>query len=137
MGSWAHRRGVLAAGPGGLIMVAGSPLARRLRRRLYGRVGRSAFSLGPLFTGAMAGAVLNSRETRRLGQEIRADLRRDAQASGLPSTRELPPDPGWQPPAIGEPAWSEPQAKTRRKPRARLRRRPRPTALPPGGDPPT
>jgi hypothetical protein len=137
IGSWAHRRGVLAAGPGGLIMVAGSPLARRLRRRLYGRVGRSAFSLGPLFTGAMAGAVLNSRETRRLGQEIRADLRRDAQASGLPSTRELPPDPGWQPPAIGEPAWSEPQAKKRRKPRARLRRRPRPTALPPGGDPPT
>jgi hypothetical protein len=137
IGSWAHRRGVLAAGPGGLIMVAGSPLARRLRRRLYGRVGRSAFSLGPLFTGAMAGAVLNSRETRRLGQEIRADLRRDAQASGLASTRELPPDPGWQPPAIGEPAWSEPQAKTRRKPRARLRRRPRPTALPPGGDPPT
>jgi hypothetical protein len=80
VGSWATRRGMLAAAPGGLIMVAGSPLARRLRRRLYGRVGRSAFSLGPLFTGAMAGAVLNSRETRRLGQEVRADLRREAGA---------------------------------------------------------
>jgi hypothetical protein len=57
-------------------MAAGSPLARLLRRRLYGRLGRSAFSLGPLFTGALAGAALNSRETRRLGQEIRADLRR-------------------------------------------------------------
>ena len=137
IGSWAHRRGVLAAGPGGLIMVAGSPLARRLRRRLYGRVGRSAFSLGPLFTGAMAGAVFNSRETRRLGMEIRADLRREAQARGLPSTRELPPDPGWEPPAIGEPAWSEPQANApRRKPRSRLRRRPPRTALPPGEEPP-
>jgi len=64
--------------PGGLIMAAGSPLARRLRRRLYRRLGRSAFSLGPLFTGALAGAALNGRETRRLGQEIRADLRRRA-----------------------------------------------------------
>jgi hypothetical protein len=136
LGSWAHRRGVLAVAPGGLIMVAGSPLARRLRRRLYGRVGRSAFSLGPLFTGAMAGAALNSRETRRLGQDIRADLRREAQARGLPPSRELPADAGWQPPAIDEPGWSEPQAKTRRKPGARLRRRPRPTALPPGNDPP-
>jgi hypothetical protein len=138
IGSWAHRRGVLAVAPGGLIMVAGSPLARRLRRRLYGRVGRSTFSLSPLFTGAMAGAVLNSRETRRLGMEIRADLRREAQARSLPSTRELPPDPEWQPPAIDEPAWSEPQVNPpRRKLRARLRRHPRPTALPPGGDPPT
>jgi hypothetical protein len=76
LGAWAHRRGVLAVAPGGLIMAAGSPLARLLRRRLYGRLGRSAFSLGPLFTGALAGAALNSRETRRLGQEIRADLRR-------------------------------------------------------------
>jgi hypothetical protein len=78
IGAWAHRRGVLAATPGGLILVAGSPMARRLRRRLAGRVGRSTFSLGPLFTGAMAGAVLNSVETRRLGQEIRADLSRQA-----------------------------------------------------------
>lgn len=127
MGSWAHRRGVLAAGPGGLLMVAGSPLARRLRRRLYGRVGRSAFSLGPLFTGAMAGAALNSRETRRLGQEIRADLRRLAGATGLP--------PGWEPPAITEPAGPAPGARTpRRKARARLRRRAQPTALPPAGE---
>ena len=129
MGSWAHRRGVLAIAPGGLIMVAGSPLARRLRLRLYGRVGRSAFSLGPLFTGAMAGAVLNSRETRRLGTEIRADLRREAQARR--------PPPGWEPPAIDEPAWPVPQAQPpRRKGRVRLRRRAHPTALPPGGEPP-
>src|SRR5262249_29423663 len=54
IGAWAHRRGVLAA-PGGLILVAGSPLGRRLRLRLAARTGRSAFSLGPLFTGAAAG----------------------------------------------------------------------------------
>ncbi len=76
--AWAHRRGVLAATPGGLILVAGSPVARRLRRRLAARAGRSAFSLGPLFTGAAAGMVLNSVETRRLGHEVHADLRRRA-----------------------------------------------------------
>ena len=78
--AWAHCRGVLAATPGGLILVAGSPLARRLRRRLAARASRSAFSLGPLFTGATVGALFNSVETRRLGQQVRADLRRRAEA---------------------------------------------------------
>jgi len=78
--AWAHRRGVLAATPGGLILVAGSPLARRLRRRLAARASRSAVSLGPLFTGATVGALFNSVETRRLGQQVRADLRRRAEA---------------------------------------------------------
>ncbi len=77
--AWAHRRGVFIA-PGGLILAAGSPLARRLRWRLAARAGRSAFSLAPLLTGAAAGAMLNSRETRRLGQDVRVDLRRRAQA---------------------------------------------------------
>ena len=81
IGAWAHRRGVLAA-PGGLILVAGSPLGRRLRLRLAARAGRSAFSLAPLFTGAAAGAMLNSRETRRLGLDVRADLRRRAEPGG-------------------------------------------------------
>ena len=82
IGAWTHRRGVLVA-PGGLILVAGSPLGRRLRLRLAARTGRSAFSLAPLFTGAAAGALLNSRETRRLGLDVRADLRRRATAPDL------------------------------------------------------
>jgi hypothetical protein len=73
--AWAHRRGVFLV-PGGLALAAGSPLVRRLRLRLAARAGRSAFSLGPLLTGAVAGAMLNRRETHRLGQEIRSDLRR-------------------------------------------------------------
>src|SRR5215470_14354382 len=86
IGAWAHRRGVLVA-PGGLILVAGSPLGRRLRLRLAARAGRSAFSLGPLFTGAAAGAMLNSRETRRLGLDVRADLRRRAGRRGAELAR--------------------------------------------------
>jgi hypothetical protein len=73
--AWAHRRGVFLV-PGGLVLAAGSPLARRLRLRLAARASRSAFSLGPLLTGAVAGALLNRRETHRLGQDIRSDLRR-------------------------------------------------------------
>lgn len=75
--AWAHRRGVYMI-PGGVVLATGSPLARLLRRRLAARAGRSAFALAPLLTGAAAGAYFNSRETRRLGQEIRRDLRRRA-----------------------------------------------------------
>ncbi len=83
--AWAHRRGVALA-PGGIVLAVGSPLRRRLQRRLLARAGRSATSLGPLLTGAMAGALLNRHETRRLGQEIRDDLRqRSPHASHWPA----------------------------------------------------
>jgi hypothetical protein len=74
VGSWAARRGVYQV-DGALLLIAGSPLARQLTRRLAARVRRSAFSLAPLFTGALAGAVLNRRETRNLGYQIRDELR--------------------------------------------------------------
>jgi len=74
LAAWAHRRGVFMI-EGGLILAAGSPMARLLRRRLIARVGRSAVSLGPLLTGATAGAMLNSRETKKLGRDIQRDLR--------------------------------------------------------------
>ena len=77
LAAWAHRRGVFMV-EGGLIIAAGSPLARVLRRRLTAKAGRSAVSLGPLLTGAAAAAVFNSRETKRLGRDIRRDLRRRA-----------------------------------------------------------
>jgi hypothetical protein len=93
--AWAHRRGVFMV-PGGLLLAAGSPLARRLRWRLAARASRSAFSLGPLFTGAMAGAMLNRRETRRLGHAVRRDLRRHVRSGNyqIPSwaRRPLRPD---------------------------------------------
>jgi len=82
--AWAHRRGVGLA-PGGIVLAVGSPLRRRLQRRLLARAGRSATSLGPLLTGALAGALLNRHETRRLGREIRDDLRqRSPHASHWP-----------------------------------------------------
>jgi hypothetical protein len=79
--AWAHRRGVFMV-PTGLVLAAGSPLLRRLRWRLATRMSRSAFSLGPLLTGAFAGAMLNRQETRRLGHSVRTDLRRQVQQGG-------------------------------------------------------
>jgi hypothetical protein len=79
--AWAHRRGVFMV-PTGLVLAAGSPLLRRLRWRLATRMSRSAFSLGPLLTGAFAGAMLNRQETRRLGHSVRTDLRRQIQQGG-------------------------------------------------------
>jgi hypothetical protein len=73
LASWATRRGAYAV-DGGLLTVAGSPLARALTRRLAARVRRSTFSLAPLFTGAVAGAVLNRRDTRKLGHQMRDQL---------------------------------------------------------------
>jgi hypothetical protein len=75
VGSWAQRRGVALA-PGGLVIAAGSPLARQLRRRLAARAGRSVLSLGPLLTGAAAGGLINRRETRKLGRILADDLRK-------------------------------------------------------------
>src|SRR4029077_20928401 len=39
LAAWTQRRGVFLA-PGGLVIAAGSPVARRLRRRLAARAGR-------------------------------------------------------------------------------------------------
>jgi hypothetical protein len=93
VGAWANRRGVSLT-PGGVVLALGSPLARRLQRRLAARAGRSAVSLGPLLTGAAAGALLNRRETRRLGHEIRDDLR-----------KRTPGTLGW---TAGTPGWPSP-----------------------------
>jgi len=81
LAAWAHRRGFFTV-PGGLVLAAGSPLARMLRRRLMARVRRSTFSLAPLFTGALAGVLINNRETRKLGQQVLDDLRRHNREAG-------------------------------------------------------
>ncbi len=73
--AWADRRGVVLA-PTNLVLAMGPALRRRLSRRLVRRAGRSVLSLGPLLSGAAAGALANRRETRRIGRMIRAELRR-------------------------------------------------------------
>ncbi|MFZ0044728.1 MAG: hypothetical protein WAL16_02760 [Streptosporangiaceae bacterium] len=76
-GSWAERRGVRIT-TNGLALAVGSPLRRKLERRLLAKASQSALSLAPLLTGAAAGALIDHYETRRLGLQIRDDLRKRA-----------------------------------------------------------
>jgi hypothetical protein len=75
--SWAERRGVRITS-GGFALAMGSPVRRKLERRLISKAGKSVLSLAPFLTGAAAGALLNHRETRKLGHQVRDDLRKRA-----------------------------------------------------------
>jgi hypothetical protein len=79
--SWADRRGVRIT-TGGFALAMGSPLRRKLERRLLVKAGKSTLSLAPFLTGAAAGALLNHRETRKLGRQVRDDLRKRAADGG-------------------------------------------------------
>jgi hypothetical protein len=74
-GAWAERRGVRIT-TSGLALVVGSPLRRKLERRLLAKASQSTLALAPLFAGAAAGALIDHRETRRLGTLVREDLRK-------------------------------------------------------------
>ena len=94
--AWAERRGVTAAmlaQPGGVADALGrgtrNELARLLRRRLAGRMGRNLSTLAPLLTGAVAGAEINRRATRSLGESVIRDLA----ARGRSEPTALPPVP--------------------------------------------
>ena len=79
--AWAESRGVTPAAllrPGGLAQVFGRgsrrELARILQRRLARRAIRNMSALAPLMAGAVAGAELNRRATRALGEKVARDL---------------------------------------------------------------
>lgn len=78
VGSWAEKRGVSATvllGGGDLLSrQARNAVARTLRNRLAGRMGRNLSSLIPLMAGAVAGAEINRRATRSLGADLAEDL---------------------------------------------------------------
>ena len=73
---WAQRRGLDLSQPGTVVVLTGGAgLRRQLRRRLARTGIRKLPSLAPMMVGAAAGAVVNRRDTARLAQEIRRDLR--------------------------------------------------------------
>jgi hypothetical protein len=73
--SWTERRGIDPLSPGAVWFTVGAAAKRSLRKRLLRRAGRNLSTLGPMMSGAVAGSVVNLRETRRLGEQIRDDLR--------------------------------------------------------------
>ncbi|WP_432987102.1 hypothetical protein [Dactylosporangium sp. CA-233914] len=78
--AWAERRGVNPLRVGGSVAAAmGTALRKELRDRLLRRFGRNLSTMGPFLTGAAVGGFLNRRATLALGEEIRKDLRSQAQ----------------------------------------------------------
>jgi len=74
--AWTERRGVDPFRSGTLRVSLGQAAKRSLRKRLVRRAGSNLSTLGPLMSGAVAGSVVNHRETRRVGEQVREDLRR-------------------------------------------------------------
>jgi hypothetical protein len=75
LGAWTRRRGLDPAGGGARLTGMLSGAARQaLRRRVMRRAGENAVTVMPFMTGAVAGASLNSRETKKLGLRIANDL---------------------------------------------------------------
>jgi hypothetical protein len=74
--SWAGKRG-LDGDPGGpsLSDVLSTATRHQIRQRVVGRLRRNLSSLVPFLAGAVAGAELNRRETRALGEALQHDLR--------------------------------------------------------------
>jgi len=79
--AWADRRGVTAralAEPGGMAQVLGRTTRREvvkvLQRRLARRGLGSLSTVAPFLIGAAAGAAVNSRATRSLGEAVARDL---------------------------------------------------------------
>lgn len=75
LGAWTRRRGIdpYSGGPGMTGLLTGTA-RRELRRRVMRRAGGNVATVLPFMAGAVAGASLNSRETRKLGDKIAKDL---------------------------------------------------------------
>ncbi|MFJ5679179.1 hypothetical protein [Streptomyces sp. NPDC093097] len=74
--SWTQERGIDIAKPASLNVALGGPTRRELRQQVMKRTLRNLPNLTPFLVGAAVGAFLNRRDTRKLADKIRADLRR-------------------------------------------------------------
>jgi hypothetical protein len=74
--SWVRRRAISApVGGAGLAAVFGTAAKRELRGQVLRRLGRSTTTLAPFLAGAVAGAEVNRRATKALGEAVLAELR--------------------------------------------------------------
>jgi hypothetical protein len=73
--AWTNRRGIDPLDSRALRLSLGTAAKAGLRRRLIRRAGSNLSTMGPFMSGAVAGSLVNHRETRRVGEAVRADLR--------------------------------------------------------------
>lgn len=76
LNSWSDERGVDVSKPSTLGSAMNSHMKRQLRQQIMKRMVRNLPNLMPFMVGAAVGAVMNRRDTRKLADRIRQDLRR-------------------------------------------------------------
>lgn len=72
---WTQERGIELAAPATFGAAFGSHMRRQLRQTLLKRTMRNLPNLTPFMIGAAVGALMNRRDTRKLAEKIRGDLR--------------------------------------------------------------
>ncbi|MFJ8824212.1 hypothetical protein ACIREE_20795 [Streptomyces sp. NPDC102467] len=87
--SWSEERGIDVSKPSTVNIALGGQMKRELRQQIMKRMVRNLPTLMPFLVGAAVGAVMNRRETKKLAERVRKDLRRlQVPWDALP---ELPP----------------------------------------------
>ncbi|WP_328438122.1 hypothetical protein OHA71_14775 [Streptomyces sp. NBC_00444] len=89
LNSWSGERGVDVTKPSTFSAAMNGQMKRQLRQQIMKRMVRNLPNLMPFMVGAAVGAVMNRRDTRKLAEHIRKDLRK-AQVPWETLT-ELPP----------------------------------------------
>ena len=100
--SWTEQRGIDVLNLSTLNVALGSSMKRGMRQRLLRSTLRNLPTLTPFMIGAAVGAVMNRRDTRRLAERVRRDLRvAQYPWSELPA-EETGPEAGEGAPESGE-----------------------------------
>lgn len=96
LNSWSGERGIDVKKPSTFNSAMNSRMKQQLRQQIMKRMVRDLPNLMPFMVGAAVGAVMNRRDTRKLAERIRQDLRRTqvpwSTLSDLP-TLEAPANP--------------------------------------------
>ncbi|MFJ3877310.1 hypothetical protein ACIPW5_07635 [Streptomyces sp. NPDC090077] len=73
--SWTEERGIDLTKPTTLNVALGGQMKRELRQQIMKRTFRNLPNLMPFMIGAAVGAVMNRRDTRKVAEKVRRDLR--------------------------------------------------------------
>ncbi len=89
--SWTEERGIDVTKPTTVNAALGGQMKRELRQQIMKRTLRNLPNLTPFMVGAAVGAVMNRRDTKKLADKIRKDLRaRQVPWDALPHTEAMP-----------------------------------------------
>ncbi|WP_431313441.1 hypothetical protein [Streptomyces lydicus] len=93
--SWTEERGVEITKPATLNFALGMQMRRELRQQIMKRTLRNLPNLIPFMIGASVGAFMNRRDTRRLADKVRKDLRtKQVPWDALPDSAPAAPTDG-------------------------------------------